>query len=329
MLLSAASVFGACLLSIPSFAADDVYHLKVSHFLPVNHLFNKTLESWAEELKAKSNGQLQLQIYPLGQIGPAPEQFDLARTGVIDISLGLTGTEPGRFPLTEVANLPFVVANSETASKRLTELAPKYLKKEFPGVKILYLIATDPLKFHLTNRAITRIDDFKGLRIRYAGSETVRAFGATPVSAEPAEAGDAMAKGTIDGALLPYEGAQSFQLGDVAKYSLEPGINAATFFLAMNNNSYTSLPPKLRQLIDDTTGTAAAARLGHQFDLVEAQGRQYMLNKGVKISTASPALLDDMHRLTQPIIQSYLAKMDAAGLPASDFYTELTNASRP
>jgi TRAP-type C4-dicarboxylate transport system substrate-binding protein len=305
-------------------ALAEVIELKVSHYLPPNHVFHKELLRWSEELKTKSNGQLVMKVFPAGQMGPLPRQFDLARTGVADIALGLHGSTPGRFPMTEIAHLPYMVAESAESSKLLTELAPKYLANEHAGVRILYLLATPPLKFHMSKARINSLADFKGLRIRYAGeafANTVKAFGGVPVAVSPAETADAMSKGIVDGALFPFEGAQAFQLGTETKFSYEPGVNAATFFLVMNPKSYAKLPANLRKLIDDTTGPEAAHRVGAMLDAVEKEGRAYMLSKSTQVVTVPDALAQEMKAAVKPLVQVAVAKVEERHLPAKEFYS--------
>ncbi len=331
MAFAAAAVFLPNIAIGVSVGAADPIELKVSHFLPPNHVFQKELVRWGEELKEKSNGQLVLRVFPSGQMGPTPKQYDLVRTGIADIALGLTGATPGRFPLTEVANLPFMVERSEVSSPLLTELAGKYLQREFAGVKILYLLTTPPLKFHMRKAKIDSLADFKGTRIRYAGedfAQTIRAFGGVPVAVQPAETSDALNKGTIDGALFPYEGAQSFQLGNSVKYSIEPGVNAATFFVVMNEEVYRKLPDALRALIDETTGPAAARRVGRAVDAVEVAGRDYMKASGVEIVTVSPAVAEQMKARAETIIAEHLGKLEAKALPARAFYDAMLAAPK-
>ncbi len=317
-----------CVFPAASVLAQPI-ELKVSHFLPPNHTFHKELLRWGEELARKSNGRLTLKVFPAAQMGPPPRQFDLVRTGVADMAIGLTGSTPGRFPLTELSNLPFVVSESAKASRALTEVAPKYLAGEYADVKVLYLLTTTPLKFHMASRRIGTMADFKGLRIRYAGelfADSVKAFGAIPVAVQPGDVVDAMSKGTIDGTLFPFEGAQSFQVGTVAKYSYEPGINAASFFFVMNPAAYEKLPPDLRTLIDQTTGPAAAERVGRLLDDAEVEGRAYMTAKGTQIATFTAATQEEMQGAVKPIIADYVGKLEAKGQPARAIYDALLKA---
>lgn len=300
--------------------------LKVSHFLPPNHTFQKQCLLWSDELEKASGGRLKLKLYPAAQLGPPPRQFDLARNGVADIAIGLTGATPGRYPMTELVSEAYVVPHEggscEIMSRRLTSLYNAHLAAEYPGLKMLWMMVTAPLKFHTAKVPLRRLEDFKGLRIRYAGeqfAEIVAALGATPVAVPPGETQDGLAKGIIDGATLPYEGAQSFDLGTVAKYSLEPGVSTATFAAAMNPKRFDSLPPDLAALIVQSTGPAMAARFGVALDEAEANGRAYMLGRGVQVTTLPPAEDARMHAAVLPLLEKRLASLEASGKQARAF----------
>ena len=300
--------------------------LKVSHFLPPNHTFQKQCLLWSDELEKASGGRLKLKLYPAAQLGPPPRQFDLARNGVADIAIGLTGATPGRYPMTELVSEAYVApregGSCEIMSRRLTTLFNSHLAAEYPGLKMLWMMVTAPLKFHTAKVPLRRLEDFKSLRIRYAGeqfAEIVAALGATPVAVPPGETQDGLAKGIIDGATLPYEGAQSFDLGTVVKYSLEPGVSTATFVAAMNPKRFESLPPDLAALITQSTGPAMAARFGAALDEAEATGRAYMLGRGVQVTTLPPSEDARMHTAVAPLLEKRLASFEASGKQARAF----------
>ena len=195
-------------------ARAQTIELKLSHFLPPNHTFHKWAVAWADQLAKESNGRLKVTIYPNGQlVGPPNRQFDAARNGIVDMAFVLHGVTPGRYPMTELVNLAFAWpkagAGSSVTSKRLTELAPQYLAKEHEGLHILWMAAAMPIVVQ-SKSALAKLDDFKGVRIRYAGAQNrslYEAMGATPLLISPPESQDALAKGIIDAASFPYEGA--------------------------------------------------------------------------------------------------------------------------
>ncbi|MBX4926432.1 TRAP-type C4-dicarboxylate transport system substrate-binding protein [Rhizobium binae] len=305
--------------------------LKVSSFLPPNNAWQKELEAWGEKLKEKSKGELTLEIFPAAQLGPPNRQYQLVTNGVADIAVILHSATPGRFPMTELAGQPLTFPStgktSEIMSRRLTELAPKYLAAEHPDTKILWMAVTPPLKLHTTKTDVTTVGDVNGLRVRYAGKvfqEILEAFGAAPLPIPPGETVDALSKGVADGAMFPYEATKSFNLGSVVKYSLEPGLASATFALVMNQSVFDGLSPDDQKIIEETTGPARAEAFGRRWDASEADGRQYMVDNNVKIETLSDEQIAPFKQAVEPIVKKAVDAVDAAGKPGGAFIAAYT-----
>src|SRR5437588_10912237 len=152
----------------------------------------KWLMQWGERLEKASNGRLVFSHFPGAQMAPAPAHYDLARNGQADVSWFLHGGTPGRFPLTELISLPYMVGSAEIGTKTLNDAAlrAKYLDAEHRGVNVLLLLTHQPGNVHTTRRPIRTADDLKGLRIRFAAAtirELVAAPGATRVGVPAAD----------------------------------------------------------------------------------------------------------------------------------------------
>jgi len=302
--------------------------LKVSSFLPPMHTFNKAIQAWGEELSEKTGGELKVEIFPAGQLGPPPRQFDLVRSGGADIAIILHGATPGRFPTTELAGLPltFPSAGKESAitSRRLTELAPDYLAAEHEGTRILWMAVTPPLKLHFAKTDPSDLDAVKGLRIRYAGTiwqQMIEAMGASPVPVPPAESADAMGKGVVDAASFPFEATQAFDFAPVTQYSMEPGLASATFALVMSNAAWDRLTPAMQQAVSDTTGPDRGEWYGARWDQGESAGRQYMVDGGVNIIELNDEMLATLQGEFKSIVTGAI---DAVGGNAADFVAAYT-----
>jgi TRAP-type transport system periplasmic protein len=312
-------------------AAAQTIELKLSHFVPPNHTFHKWAQVWAEGLAKESGGRLKVTIYPNGQlVGPPNRQLDAARNAITDMSFVLHGVTPGRYPVTELGNLPFTWPKagfgSAMTSKRLAELGPTYLAKEHEGLHILFLAVANPVVVY-SKVAIRKLDDFKGVKIRYAGVQNkylLDAIGAVPLLIQPSESQDALAKGIVEGAMFPHEAALSYDLGTVAKHAVEPGLATATFAFVMNPAKYNSLPPDLKAVIDKTTGPAAAEDFGRQWEAAEKFGRDKEIAQGVQIATLSDADLAEMKKRMAPHVESAIAALEKDGKPARKFYEEYT-----
>ena len=322
-------IFGLCALQIAlaSGAFAQTIELKVSHFLPPNHTFQKALEGWKTTLEAESAGRLKVTIYPAGQLGGgANRQIDAARNGVVDVAVGLEGATPGRYPVTDLVTLPYAApaggTSSAVTSKRLTELAPRYLDGEFSGVRVLWMAVTPPLLF-FAKKPVHAVADFKGLRIRYAGAQfktLIDALGAVAIAVPPQDTQDALSKGIVDAATFPYEGAASFDLGNVVKYALEPGVSSASFAVVMNPAKYESLPPDLKSLIDRTTGPAAAEAFGRMWDAAEKDGKVSLLKKGVEAITLPAPELAKMKAIFAPEVEAAIAAAVKRNPAAATFF---------
>jgi TRAP-type transport system periplasmic protein len=318
---------GACAVITSRSASAQTAELKVSHFLPPNHTIQKALVMWSDDLEKQSAGRLKLRIYPAGQLGGGPNrQFDASRNGVVDMAFSLHGATPGRYPMTELASLPFAAPSagnkSTVTSRRLSELAPEYLAREHEGLRILWMAVTPPLMFH-SKTAIRTIADFKGRRIRYAGVQfknIIDSLGAVPLLVPPQETQDGLAKGIIDAATFPYEGAASFDIATVAKFTLEPGVSAATFALVMNPAKYASLPDDLKALIDKTTGPEAAGKFGLKWDEAENEGKASMLAKGTQVTVLANDQLEQMKTIFRPQLDAAVADVESQGKPGRTFF---------
>lgn len=308
--------------------------LKVSTFVPPNHAFNRMLTSWGEELSEKTGGELTIDLFPAGQLGPPPRQYDLAATGAADIAVVLTATNPGRFPMAELAALPLSYPSSGTASaissERLTALADEFLKDENPGTKVLWMAVTPPLKINMSGdvpTADTALAGLEGKRIRYAGAvfqKMIESLGASPMPVSPGEVSESMSKGIIDGATFPFEAVKSFDLGDSVTYSIEPGMSSAVFSVVMNEAKFNALSEEHQQLILETTGTARAKAFGQMWDTGENEGRAYLAEKGVEVVTLEGSQLEGLQDLVKPIIDATIAKVDASGKPGQAFFDAYT-----
>ena len=304
----------------------ETIELKVSHYLPPSHTIHKFLEGWAQTLDARSGGRLKLKIYPASQLGPVQRQFDLARNGQADIAFGLMGATPGRYPMAELASLPFIApsggAMSEAMSKRLTELAPKYLAGEFQGLHLLWVGATPENTFFTARKPIEGPADLKGLKMRFQGelhAKLLRDVGAVPLQVPPGDVADGLSKGVIDGAIFNFEAAESFGLGSVTRYVSQPGFTTATVALAMNAAKYDALPADLKALIDETSGPAAAADLGRMWDAAETHGRDTLLAQKVTLKTFAPPELEKFKAELAPLVDQAVSALQKTGKPAQDF----------
>ena len=127
----------ALALAAPA-AAQEKHEVKVAAFVGAQHFMSKWLVQWGEKLEKASGGRLVFKHFPGASMAPVPGHYDLAASGRAEVSWFLHGSTPGRFPLTELTHLPYVVGSAEIGTKTINDaqLRAKYLDAEHRGVKV-------------------------------------------------------------------------------------------------------------------------------------------------------------------------------------------------
>jgi TRAP-type C4-dicarboxylate transport system substrate-binding protein len=310
----------AAALSAPALAQEK-FEVKVAEFVGPQHFMTKWLVQWGEKLEKASGGRLAFKHFPNSQMAPTPAHYDLARTGQADVSWFLHGGTPGRFPLTEVSNLPYMVGSAEIGTKVLNDaqLRARYLDAEHKGVKVLLLLTHQPGNVHTTKKAIRTADDMKGLRIRFSSptiKDFVAALGGTAVGVQPNEQLEQLQKGTLDGTFIDYGGAGiAFKMGGTIKYSTEMYSYVSSFGVAMNPEFYARLPADLKKLVDAST-QGVEKEVGEGWDALDSIGKKLIMDGGGEAIRLSKAEDERFRKVGAQVTEAKLKELEAKGLPA-------------
>ncbi len=126
------AVFGIMVLLPPEAVEAETIELKFAQpFSPKHTMQKKVFEPWAEKLSKMTNGKVKVTFFPGGALGKTPDHYGLAEKGIADIVYILHDYTPGRFPMTSVFELPFMVTSAQktsTAMWKIYEQFPKFQK---------------------------------------------------------------------------------------------------------------------------------------------------------------------------------------------------------
>lgn len=311
-------------LSLGGTALAAEVTLRVHHFLSAEApMHTEVLIPWEKAVEEQSGGRIDVQLFPSMQLGGKPPQlFDQARDGIVDVSWTLLGYTPGRFPIAEVFELPFMSGTAAQTTAALQEFQAKYLGDEMAQVKPLLLHAPAGYKFHMRSGPIASLADLKGKKIRApsrAMTDALNALGATAVGMPVPEVAQALTTGVIDGAQIPWEVVGSLRVEEITNAHTEIGVenggmSTAVMALVMNRAKYDALPDDLKKVIDDNSGAALAALAGEAFDRVETEERQKFLDAGAQINVIPAEQVGDWRAAVQPVIEAWVKAMDGRGL---------------
>ncbi|MCF3972223.1 TRAP transporter substrate-binding protein [Paracoccus salsus] len=314
---------GAAFAALTGASVAQEVTLRLHHFLSADAPVHTGLfEPWEKAVEEQSDGRIDVQLYPSMQLGGKPPQlFDQARDGVVDIAWTLLGYTPGRFPVSEVFELPFLSGTATETTMAIQDYQRKYLGDELKDVHPLVLHAPAAYKFHTKGKPIASMADLGGLKIR-APSRTMtdglNALGATALGMPVPEVAQALTTGVIDGAVLPWEVFGSLRIEGVTRQHTEfgsenGGLATSVMALLMNRAKYDALPDDLQKVIDDNSGAALAAIAGEVLDKAESEERQKAIDAGNEIIVIAQSGLAEWKEASQPVIDSWVASMNDAG----------------
>ena len=319
--LLAAAALPALALAATAVSAQEIT-LRVHHFLPTSSTTHADfIQPWADRLEAESEGRLRVEIYPSMQLGGKPPQlFDQARDGVADVVWTLTGYTAGRFPMIEVFELPFVPATAEATSQAAQAFYEQYAREELADVHVLMVHTHAAGSFHMRRRPIRSLADLPGAKIRAPTrviNKALGLLGATPVGMPVPQVPEALSKGVVDGAMLPYEVTLPLRVHELTDSHTEirgdRGLYTAVFLFAMNKKSYADLPADLRALVDQHSGLPLAQEIGAVWDRAEITGRQAAEAQNAAFYSIEGDELARWQAATQPVLDDWVAEMNAAG----------------
>ncbi len=300
--------------------------LKISHFFPpTSNAHSNILVPWTQRVETASKGRIKFQIFPAMQLGGAPSQlFDQAKDAVADIVWTLPGYTPGRFPKSEVFELPLMMQSGEQASRAAWEFAQKHLVDEFKGVKLLSVHTHDSGLLHMVKKPVRTLEDLRGEKLRApnrVANKMLAALGASPVSLPFTALQEGLSKGILDGLLITWEALPSTKINDVVRYHTEMPQGSAALYtsvivFAMNVKRYESLPVDLRAILDQNSGMELGALIGRTWDQSALAARQAELGGGDKLVTLDAKEFTRWQVAGQRVTREWVAEMKAKDIDA-------------
>jgi TRAP-type C4-dicarboxylate transport system substrate-binding protein len=313
------AVFAAA--SATSAFAQEVT-LSLHQFLPAQANVPKlVLDVWADKVEADSDGRIKIDRYPSMQLGGTPpELMDQAIDGVADIVWAVVGFTPGRFPRTEVFELPFMVSDARAASYAYWKMFEKDMADtDFKDVKILGTWVHGPGMLH-TKTPVAQPGDLEGMKIR-GGSRMVNQLlelvGATPVGLPVTAIPESLSKGVIDGTTIPWEVTTALKVPELVSNHTEfdgPAIYNLTFVMAMNKARYEALPDDLKAVIDANSGLEFSVFAGGTQSDADAPARAKAVEMGNNIITISEAEAEKWEELARPVYENWIADVADKGI---------------
>ncbi|MGR3492902.1 MAG: TRAP transporter substrate-binding protein [Shimia sp.] len=321
MTLRATFMAGAAALAFAAPATAAEYEFTFQSFLPIQALIpSQIIDVWINDVEEASGGAIEITQYGAMQLGGTPPELaDQVIDGTIDMTYTVMGYTPGRFPTTEVFELPFTVDDAAAASSAYWQMYETHMQEEFAGMKVLATWVHGPGVIH-TSEPVNVPGDMQGLKVRGPSRLTnalLSELGATAVGMPVPAIPEAISKGVVDGAIIPWEVTSSLRLSElVGNHTEFEGTYpyTVTFVLAMNQGAYDALPDDMKAVIDDNSGEALSVFAAQTMVNGDAPARQIAMDAGNNVITLSGDEAAAFEAAAQPVIDNWLAEQTENGV---------------
>ena len=334
-LLSAATL--AVLAAAAPAGAQTV--LTASSWVPPTHSLSIAQKEWCDLVEKNSAGKVKCNVLPRAVANP-PGTYDAVKNGLADVSFTVHGYTPGRFVLTQLAEMPFLGDSAEPLSVAFNRVALKYpqFAQEHQGVHVLAFFTHGPGIVFNTKRPVTKLEDLQGLKWRVGGgmvNEISKVLGMNVTLKPATDSYELLSGGVMDGTLFPAESIESFKIDKIIKYAttFPGGLYNTSFVFMMNPGTYAKLGPAEKKAVDDASGEMAARIFGRNWDKVDRRAYGLMQANSVQVTKADARFVSDVKTKTSALEQKWVKDAEGKGLKdaakvLAEFRSEIAKQSK-
>lgn len=292
---------------LPPLSAHAQTTLAVSQWLPAGHPVHGVMQEWSTQVEQATHGRVKFQVLPQPVTNP-PGHYNAVRDGLADVAMTVIGYTPGRFPLSEIAEMPLMGNSAEANSVAFQQLALRQpaVMAEFKDVKVLALFSHGPGVVFNSKKEIATLADLQSLKFRVGGgvvNEVGKLLGANTTLKPATESYELLSTGVMDGVWLPFESIVTYKLDKLIRHAtvFPGGLYNSTFIVMMNKKRWDALSREDREAIDKLAGVPYARALGRAFDRRDTEGKALAQASGIRITPASPALMKEAEARIAPL----------------------------
>lgn len=290
---------------------EDTIKLRIAHYMPVTHTsVADGIDIWMEEVVERTDGRVEFEYYPGGQLVDAGQIVPSLAAGVIDLGIFIpSSASPADFPLSEIPSVPgFEISNIRVADNAYQEMLEGPLREEWnnAGMEPLMSMINGRYQAIMKGEPRHEISDWSGKSLRTPGGVTdfvAHSLGASAVHVPGADGYEALQRGTVDSGLYALESVPTYDFDEVTDYgTLNAPLGTTAMALAMNENTYAALPDDIKTAIVEATEVtrkhhqdAAVADLDEALEIAGERMSFYDIND-TAIDSLLPLFADAQQR---------------------------------
>ena len=303
--------------------------MRISHQVPPAHHLSKLLEAFAADVKARTNGQVEVQLFGSEQLAKAVENFPFVAKGSIEAAMSVNFQWGKTIPELSALTIPYFFTDLERIKRFPQSEARKFLdaKLDARGVKsVMWIYITRQSIFTSSKAPLIKLEDFKGVKIRGLNQltdEALTAVGAAPSAMPGSEVYQALQSGVLDAGLTDLSAAYSRNFFEVQKYGTVSPYFTVYFHMFVNPKWWNALKPEHRAALE-----AAVAKT--EKDAIEvtektaADALTQLKEKGMTLHLQTPQEAQVWRaKMEQPVIDAFLKTAPESGAKIIELLNKL------
>lgn len=281
------------------------FTMRFSHQLPPTHDLAKAIQQFANDVKANTKGQVEVQVFGAEQLFKATQNHAAVARGQVEAASILSLQWTSTIPEMGVMTIPFLMSHVNQIRKFPGSTVAKYLddKIEQKGVKnIAWLFDANDVVFTSNNKPLVKPEDFKGVKIRGLNKlydNGLVALGAAPSAMPGSEVYQALQTGVLDAGQTSADAVYSRRYYEVQKYGVATSAYSVYQTLVVNPKWWGSLPAAYQKGIQDAANKAELATQP-KTDGVAPEQLAKLKEKGMSVTVLNPDQVNVLKNIMQP-----------------------------
>jgi TRAP-type transport system periplasmic protein len=290
---------------------EATHKLKLSHAAAETHPFHLGVVKFVELVDEKTNGRIQITIFPNRQLGEERENLENVMNGTLDMAMVSTPVMSAVTPVFDALQLPFLLNTYDIEEQALkTETAQKMLDS-LNELGITGLAYLEGGMRHLGNnvREIKEPADLEGLKLRVVQSPLISdifaTLNASPTPMAYGEVYSALQTGVIDGEETNLSTMYAEKHLEVIKHFTLAGQFPFPAAIIINNKVLESIPEEDQKLINE----AAAEATAYLFEKIKSEDEKNLdeiKKAGVKVTELKN--VEEFIEMSRPVYDTYMEK---------------------
>jgi TRAP-type C4-dicarboxylate transport system substrate-binding protein len=270
-------------------AEQQTYILKMSTQLADNTPMVAGFKVWGEEVKRRTNGRMDIEVYTSSALGSDEDVIEQALLGVNVAVLTDGGRMANYVKDIGIVGMAYIAGNYEELTLITETAAFKSLDADLvtEGIRILSYNWYDGPRNFYTNKVINTPADLNGVRIRTPGaavwSRSVASLGATPVAMGWVDSYDALQNKIIDGVEVQSTSAFPAKMYEVTKYITKTEHFQLANFIMVGERWFSTLPTEYQQILMEECKKASVAN-ARQILSIAGDFERQMVDNGMQIN---------------------------------------------